>query len=312
MDLWRLRIFRKVIEHKSFSKAALAINLSQPTVSSHIKDLEEHYGCRLIDRVDRKAVPTRAGQLLYKYAKRLAQLVEEMETAMAGFQGDIKGQLVVGGSTIPAGYLLPRLVGAFRERYPDVRIALRVGDTEKIINDILSGALELGVVGAASNHKQIAQKIVMEEEMRVIVPGGHKWARKKSVSLEALSKEPFIAREKGSGTLMSLQKNLAEGGLTGNDVTGEALNIVAELGSTTSVIQGIKNGLGLSVLSPVAVAEDLAAGRLAALRIKSISLKRAFYLTRHKDRTLSPLGEAFCDFLNKDAVFSTANDTSRK
>ena len=102
----------------------------------------------------------------------------------------------------------------------------------------------------------------------------------------------------------------AESGLTGSNVTGEALNIVAEMGSTTSVIQGIKSGLGLSVLSPVAVAENLAAGRLAALKIKDISLKRAFYLTRHKDRTLSPLGEAFAAFLEEDALFPASSPDS--
>ena len=294
MDLWRLMIFRKVVDHKSFSKAARVINLSQPTVSTHIKDLETHYGCKMLDRVDRQAVPTKAGELLYGYAERLAALAEELETAMADFHGAVRGKLVIGGSTIPGDYLLPRFIGAFRKRYPDVSISLRVGDTEKILIDIQAGMLEIGVVGAAVGSTNIVQTILMEEEMRLIVPGDHKWARKKSVSLKDLSREPFIVRETGSGTLMSLRKSLSESGLAGGD-----LNIVAELGSTGAIVQGIKNNLGISILSPIAVDDDVRSGRLAALAVRGLTLKRAFYLSRHKNRSLSPLGETFYAFLKE-------------
>jgi len=175
MDLWRLKIFRKVVENNSFSKAADAINLSQPTISSHIKDLESHFDCKLIDRLEKKAVPTKAGELLYSYAVRLLKLYEETETAMSEFHGKIKGRLVIGGSTIPGGYILPELVGKFMSEYPEVRISLMVGDTKKIINDIIAGTLEFGMVGAKTNDKRIEQKELINEEMRVVIPGDHKW-----------------------------------------------------------------------------------------------------------------------------------------
>lgn len=292
MDLWRLTIFRSVIDNKGFSKAAEAINLSQPTISSHIKDLENHYGCQLIDRMGNKAVPTKAGELLYQYARRLSALYDETETAMAEFQGKISGRLVLGGSTIPAGYILPQIIGKFMEMYPDVRISLVVADTEKIAREIISGELELGVIGARIQDKRIYQEELIEDEMQVIVPSDHKWGRKKSIDLPELMLEPFIIREKGSGTLTSMRNSLALKGLDQQD-----FNVIAEMGSTQAVIQGIKSHVGISILSPIAVADELKTGNLKALRIKGHSLRRNFYLIRHKVKSPSPLSNAFIKFI---------------
>jgi len=295
MDLWQLRILCNVIEHQSFSKAAEAVHLTQPTISSHIKDLENHFGCRLIDRMGKKALPTKAGELLYEYAGRLLALQRETETAMAEFQGKISGRLIIGGSTIPGGYILPRLIGRFIHQYPDVKISLQVGDTGKILEDILSRSIELGVVGARAGDKKLTQQKLIEDELRLIIPASHKWSKRVSVDLKELLTEPFIIREKGSGTLASLDRSLREKGKNINK-----LNVVAEMGSTESVVQGIKGRIGLSILSPIAVSEELAAGTLQALTIKGINLKRNFYLTWHKDRSLSPLGKAFVEFLMKE------------
>ncbi len=295
MDLWRLKIFCRVIEHNSFSKAAAGLNLSQPTVSSHIKDLEQHFDVKLIDRLDKKAIATKAGELLYYYAGRLATLYEETEAAMSEFHGKIKGRLVIGGSTIPAGYILPKIIGGFMHTYPEVRISLIVGDTRKILDDILSNVLELGVVGAKAHDQRLVQKELINEEMRVVIPGDHKWAGKTSIGINALTSEPFIIREAGSGTWISIQKKLADQGLSGKD-----LNIVAELGSTEAVVQGIKSHIGISILSPVAVAEELAVGTLNALKIDGLDLDRQFYLTQSKNRSESPIGKAFRQFIEKN------------
>jgi DNA-binding transcriptional LysR family regulator len=253
MDLWQLNIFCKVVELKSFSLAGKTVHLSQPTVSSHIKDLEDHFGCRLIDRLAKEAVPTKAGEILYKYAYRLIALKDEAETALAEFHGKIKGRLIVGGSTIPGVYILPKMIGAFIQLYPDVTISLVNGDTEEINNHIIEGNLELGIVGAVAADKRILQEQLIEDELRLVVPAGHKWENTRTISLEMLFKEPFISREAGSGTLISIQENLNQIGYNLSD-----LNIVSEMGSTEAVIQGIKSKVGLSILSPIAIAEELA------------------------------------------------------
>ncbi len=294
MDLWQLNIFCKVIELKSFSRAGKAVHLSQPTISSHIKDLEDHLDCRLIDRLSKEALPTKAGELLYGYAKRMLALRDETETALAEFKGKIRGRLVIGGSTIPGTYLMPQLIGDFKKQYPDVIVSLKIGDTDNIIEGILNGNLELGIVGAKAETKKIVQKKLIEDEMRLIVPANHRWAGEKRVSLKRLLNEPFIVRERGSGTLKSLYQSLGDQGHSLED-----LKIMAELGSTQAICQGIKTGAGISILSTLAVAEDLQAGKLVALEVDDLNLKRNFYLTWHRYRSPSPLSQAFVQFLEK-------------
>lgn len=300
MDLWQLRIFRNVIEHQSFSRAAEAVYLTQPTISSHIKYLEDHFGCRLIDRMGRKALPTKSGELLYEYAGRLLALQEELEMAMAEFQGKMSGRLTIGGSTIPGGYMLPRIIGQFIHQYSDVTVSLVVGDTVQIVEDILSGAVELGMVGARIGEKRITQEKLIEDDMRLIVPANHKWADRNSIDITDLLKEPFIIREKGSGTLASIENSIKD---KGEDI--DSLNIVAEMGSTEAVVQGIKGSIGISILSSIAVFDELKSGSLKALTVRGMNLKRNFYLTLHKDRSLSPLGKVFVEFLKTSSGPST-------
>lgn len=295
MDLWQLHIFCKVVDLKSFSLAGRAVHLSQPTVSSHIKDLEDHFECRLIDRLAKEALPTKAGQLLYRYAKRLIALRDETESAMAAFKGKIKGSLSLGGSTIPGAFILPKIIGAFTARFPEVNISLTIGDTKQVVEAILSGDLELGVVGAISKDSGIAQTRLVDDQMCLAVPADHRWADKRRITLKQLLTEPFIIRESGSGTLKSIQASFAEAGLSTTE-----LKIVARIGSTEAIRQGIKNRMGVSILSAIAVAEDVAAGRLKTLSIEGLDLKRAFYLTHHRYRSLSPLCQAFIEYIDAE------------
>ncbi len=294
MDLWRLHIFCKVVELKSFSKAASSVYLSQPTVSSHIKDLEDHFECKLIDRLGREVAPTKAGELLYGYAAKMIALKENAERALAEFQGKVKGHLTIGGSTIPGGYILPPLLGQFKQAYPEVTVTLIESDTAGIIQDTLEGRVELGIVGAKAREVQLVQEKVMDDEMCLIVPRGHKWAATGHVRLEELIKEPFIMREPGSGTRKSIEQVLDRSG----HWFGQ-LNVVAEMGSTEAVRQAIKARMGVSILSECAVDDELAAGSLKKIGIKGMSFQRAFYLIVHKHRTQSPLCHAFVKFLKE-------------
>jgi DNA-binding transcriptional LysR family regulator len=296
MDLWQLAVFRHVVELKSFSKAARAVHLSQPTVSSHIKDLEEHVGARLIDRLGREALPTQAGRILYDYALRLLALREEAQTALAQHQGKLRGSLVVGGSTIPGGYILPAVIGRFNRQYPRVRLSLSVADTAEIVAAVAAGALELAVVGAESAQRAIIQEKLVDDRLRLIVPAGHPFAGRGRIAPSELAREPFIVRERGSGTLAAVRESLARAG-----APIEEWNIVAELGSTEAVRQGVKCGLGVSILSTLAVADELDRGTLCALELEGVALTRSFYLTRHRQRSPSPLAEAFIELLKAHA-----------
>jgi DNA-binding transcriptional LysR family regulator len=292
MDLWQLHVFCKVVENKSFSRAGQAVHLSQPTVSSHIKDLEDHFQSPLLDRLGKEVNPTKAGKLLYRYAKKLLALRDETEMAMAEFQGVLKGRLLIGGSTIPSAYVLPPIIGKFSQEFPDITISLVVGDSEYIAEEILSGNLEMGLLGAAFENKKIQQEKFLQDEMKLIVSASHPLAGRKRISLDQLFQLPFILRESGSGTLRSMKNSLENAGRSLDE-----LNIIAEMGSTMAVLQGVKENIGASIVSTLSIQEDLKYGTLKAISIDGLNLDRHFYLSWHKLRSLSPLGAAFKVFL---------------
>lgn len=292
MDLWQLKIFCKVIELKSFSKAGESVHLSQPTVSSHVKELENHFDTQLVDRLAKQAVATKAGELLYRYARRLLALQDETHAAMAEFLGNIKGRLSIGGSTIPGGYLLPRLIGLFTQTYPDVHIALLIADSAQVMARIIAGDVELGIVGAPSQNSHLSQTELMTDQSYLVVPDGHKWDQRDSVRLPEVAKEPFIVRENGSGTLKAFEHSLSQTGHTLAE-----FHIVAQMGSTEAVRQAIKSRVGISVLPAIAVEDDVKTGALHTLAIADLDMKRSFFLTCHANRTPSPLSRTFMSFL---------------
>lgn len=292
MDLWHLTVFCEVVKQESFSKAGRSIRLSQPTVSSHVKDLENHFGFRLIDRLRQRVEPTPAGRLLYQYAQRLLTLRDETVSAMAAFQGRLEGHLKVGGSTIPGAYLLPRAIGKFVNDHPHITLSLEIADTQKTIAAVAAGDLEMAVVGARSGNASLTQKALVSDVMRLIVPKGHKWDGRKQLHAQDLSTASFVIREPGSGTLKSVAQCMAEAGI---DI--DSLHVVAQMGSTEAIKQAIKGGVGVSILSTVAVADEIENGQLYALSISGVELERHFYLTTHRLRTSSPVAEAFMAFL---------------
>jgi DNA-binding transcriptional LysR family regulator len=299
MDLWQLKVFTSVVEKRSFSKAAEAIHLSQPTVSSHIKELEEHFGCRLMDRLGRETVPTKAGEILFSYAKKLLLLRDEAESAISDFQGKIRGHLVVGGSTIPSGYILPKMIAPLARAFSEVSISLVAGDTAEIIGQVTKGEIEVGIVGARVDSALVNQEKLVDDEMKLIVPSAHKWADLTQVECAMLFNEPFLAREQGSGTWRSITQSMEAAGFN-----PERLNIIATMGNTASVIQAVLGNAGISILSTIAVADLLESGRLKALTVKGLDLGRSFYITTHGKRTLSPLSKTFIKFIKESYLTS--------
>src|SRR6266571_8141771 len=183
MDLRRLEIFAKVAELGSFSRAAEALFLTQPTVSEHVRALEDELGVQLLDRLGRGAQPTPAGRLLLDYAARMLALGREARQAIDRYQGRVSGALVIGGSTIPGEYVLPALVGAFRAKHPEVSISLLIGSSRDVSLWVEEGRAELGVTGARPSARALHAKAIMSDELVIVVPAEHPWAERKTVSL---------------------------------------------------------------------------------------------------------------------------------
>ncbi len=297
MDIRQLEIFVKVAELGSFSKAADALYLTQPTISEHIRTLENELGVKLLDRLGRGAAVTKGGHLLLGYAQRLLALQREARQAMESFQGRMSGELLVGASTIPGEYVLPVMVGRFKEKFPDISITLLIGDSQTVIDWVVEGRAELGVVGARPPQRAIEYRELMPDDVVVVVNASHPWHGRKQVALEELRQEPLLIRERGSGTRAALEAALAEAG------TGlGAFRIVGEMGSTQAIKQAVKAGVGISVISRRAVEEECRAGVVWCLRVKDLKVVRSFYLAINRERSRSPLAEAFRAFLEAEAV----------
>jgi DNA-binding transcriptional LysR family regulator len=292
MDLRQLEIFAKVAELGSFSRAAESLHLTQPTVSEHIRALEDELGVRLLDRLGRGTGTTRAGQLLLSYATRMLALSREARQALEGFQGRMRGELVVGASTIPGEYILPILLGRFREKFPEVSTTLVIGDSQAVVDWVAEGRVEVGVVGARLPRRGLEFRELMPDEEVVVVPAGHPWQGRAEISLDELAGEPLLIRERGSGTRAALEKALERAGM---DLG--ALRIVGEIGSSQAIKQAVKAGMGITIISRIAVEEDCRQGLLAFLRVRDLAVTRAFHLLTHKERSRSPVAEAFRLFL---------------
>jgi len=292
MDLRRLEIFAKVAELGSFSRAAQALSLTQPTVSEHVRALEDELGVQLLDRLGRGAAVTRAGQLLLGYAQRMLTLSREARQAIDQFQGRLSGELVIGGSTIPGEYVLPALIGQFKAKQADITIVLLIGDSRQVTEWVDDGRVELAVVGARPGLRTLDARELMPDELVVVVPAEHAWARRSTVTLGEVQAEPMVVRERGSGSRQALEHALHEGG-----TSLAAFRVVGEMGSTQAIKQAVRSGVGISIISRRAVMDECAAGVVACLEIAQLEVRRAFYLVTHRDRTRSPLGVAFLTFL---------------
>ena len=297
MDARQIEIFVKVAELGSFSKAAEALFLTQPTVSEHIRGLEEELGVRLLDRLGRGAAPTKAGQLLLGYGRRILELHREARQALDQFQGRMSGELVIAASTIPGEYVLPALIGRFKEKYPDIAISLLIGDTQRVVEWVLEGRAELAVAGAQIDHRALEYRELMPDELVLVVSAAHPWHGKKTATLEEVRAEPLIVRERGSGSRHALEKALAEVGLGLSD-----FRVVGEMGSTQAIKQGVKAGVGISLISKRAVAEECQHGTLHCVKVKDLRFSRAFYLVTSTTRSRSPLAEAFRAFLISESA----------
>ncbi len=281
-----------MVELKSFTKAAEAVYLSQPTVSEHLRSLEEMVGQKLVDRLGREVLPTPAGQILYRYALQLLQLRQEATQALQQFSGTLAGHLTLGASTIPGTYILPALIGTFKARYPDIQTTLRIANSRLTAEGVLNGELEMGVIGARWNEPGLEWEEMFEDELVITVHPEHPWAKRRKVRLPELLQEPFIMRERFSGTRRVMSQILEEHGA---DLS--RLPVVAEMGSTEAVRQSIKARIGVSILSRHAVAEDVERNTLVTVALEGIRLRRPIFLIKRRQRELSPLCSAFLQHL---------------
>ena len=296
MDIRKIDVFCKVVELKSFTRAARALHLSQPTVSDHIRTLEEELGSKLVDRLGRQVEATPVGSLLYSYGVRILRLQQETLQAIAQFSGQFSGVMLIGASTIPGTHILPGLIGSFRRHFPDIKITVQISGSQDISRKVLAGEYDLGLVGAIWNERGLAWQPLFHDTLVLIAPPDSPLVDTQPIGIDALRKVPFIFREQGSGTRKVIAQALEAKGCKETE-----LDQVAQFGSNEAVKETVKAGVGVSMLSRRSVAEDLQRGTLVALSLADISGERPFYLVTRKNRALQPSVSAFANHLRAAA-----------
>jgi DNA-binding transcriptional LysR family regulator len=296
IDFRHLETFCRIAELKSFSKAADDLFLTQPTVSGHILSLEKTLSLHLFDRTNREVRLTKAGEIFLKYALKILTSRKDLLNALIEFSQGIRGELSLGASTIPGEYLLPKLMGDFKKEHPHMNISLKIADTKEITQYVLQDNVELGIIGAKLNNPSLLYEKYEEDEIMVVAPPDHHLlTQKKRVNVEVLLKEPWIIREEGSGTQMAVERALRRKGKS-----LKQFNVVIEMGSTSSVKEGVKAKLGLAFISKRAVEEELNQNLLSRINVEGIEpISRQIYIVSHRGRTFSPIGMEFLQFLKK-------------
>lgn len=293
MDDHKLRVFCTVAETKSFSKTSEIIHLTQPAVSLQIQALEEIYETKLFDRSSSTVSLTPAGEVLYKYAKEILALYATAEKVIGKLIGLVKGSITIGAGSNIGNYLLPSVITDFKNTNPKIKIHLQVGNTKRVVELLNSGTIDLGLVeGDVVRQKMIVKKLI-SDELLVIVPPQHPWAKKKEISITDLTKEPFIFREAGSGTRQIIEKFLARHGITPHD-----MKISVVLGSTEAIKDAVESGLGISIISRWAARKESKYGTLRLLSLREEKMVRDFSLVINKNTVSSNALDEFLTFLN--------------
>ncbi|MBE0425645.1 MAG: LysR family transcriptional regulator [Nitrospirae bacterium] len=292
MEDHKLKVFCTVAETKSFSKTSEIIHLTQPAVSLQIQALEEKYETKLFDRSSSTVTLTPTGEILYKYAKEILALYASAEKTIGKQTGLVKGSLTIGAGSNIGNYILPSVITEFRATHPKIKIYLIVGNTKRVVELLNAGNIDVGLVeGDVSRQKMIVKKL-LSDELILIVPPNHPWAKKKEVSISELVKEPFIFREAGSGTRQIIEKFLARHGITPHD-----MKISAVLGSTEAIKDAVENGLAISIISRWAARKESKYGTLRLLGLKEEKMMRDFSVIFNKNAVSSNALDEFLAFL---------------
>jgi LysR family transcriptional regulator, low CO2-responsive transcriptional regulator len=286
MTLRQFEVFLAIARAGSFHRAAGALHLSQPALSQHVRELEAALGARLFDRLARSVVLTDAGRVLAEHATRLFVTLADARQAIQDLQGVERGSLTIGASSTPGIYVLPQLLGTFRQRYPGIELTLRLGNSEGIERLVRASELDLGLVGGHQGCPGAAcLNTGLPDELRLVVPPGHRWASGREVPPERLADEPLLMREPGSATRELTERTLRAAGIHHRP------GLVLE--HPEAIKQAVAAGLGVAFLSIHAVHGEVATGRLHALRLRGLRLVRHFHLLHHEARTLSASARAF-------------------
>ncbi len=289
LNLHALRVFAAVVDHGGFTRAAAALHLSQPAVSKAVATLEREIGVSLLERDRRRVLLTEAGTALHERARELFAVERAAEEELRALRGLEGGVLRIGASTTIATYYLPPVLGGFHAAHPRVRLRVTSANTREIARLLLQRSLDVALVEGPVHHPRIVVTPWRDDELVLISRPDHPLASRARIGISALAGEPFIVRERGSGTREETEVALRERGI--------APPVALVLGSSEAIKQGVIAGIGLAVLSRAAVADQLHAGVLVALRVRDWKVTRTLSALHLRGRSPGASARRFEDDL---------------
>lgn len=291
MEFKQLEAFVAVVDYGSFSEAARKLYLTQPTISAHVRSLEEELHTRLILRTTKKTTITTRGYQLYDSAVRMLEIRNNL---LENFTGVQKHMIDLAASTIPSSYLLPEILAAFGKTHPDIYFHSIQADSAESINRVLDGTVDLALVGQNTRDETCVFLPFCQDKLVIATPITNHYLslQNKTVSFKDFIKDPIIIREKGSGTKKEMDLFLERIGITPSD-----LNVIARMNDLEGIKKSIVNGLGISILSARSAIDLQKTKQILLFPLEESAHKRTFYIVYSKNRILKPHVRQFIQFI---------------
>lgn len=294
MDFKQLQSFAAVVKYQSFTKAAEMLYISQPTISTHIRALEEELQSRLVLRTTKDVEITPRGRELYQCAEKIFQLRDSL---VESWQMETEHVINLGASTIPSAYILPEVLPGFLKSNPGIQIHIHQGDSRAIITQVLEGNIKLGMVGMKLSDENLTFLPFYRDTMVLITPVTEhyrKWKEREEVCMEALLAEPFLLREQGSGSRKCMENYFLQTGIRDQD-----LHVVARLNDQEAVKRLVSCGLGVSIISAKAAENFCQEGKLLSFPLPGLRAARNLYLVFRNQFILSEQITRFMEYVQK-------------
>ena len=287
---FRLKVFYTVAQTLNFNRAAEQLNISQPAVTKHIKELEQQYNTTLFDRAKKRIVLTRSGEILLQHAHLIFEQYQKLDFDINLLQNKTEGVLHIGASTTIAQYVLPSYLARFHQRFPEIKIELTMANSLVIEQMLVDKKIELGLVEGTTHNSDLKYSPFVKDEIVLISRPKNSLLKKRTISVKDLPKLPLLTRETGSGTSEIIDDYLQKSGLKFRD-----LNIHMQLGSTESIKNYLLFSDTFAFLSIYSVQQDLADDRLCIIDIDGIAMTRTFSFVTRQGQP-SPLSKLFVRF----------------
>ncbi len=289
LNLDQLATFQVAAKHCSFVRAAQELHVSQPAISAHIRNLEKTLGIKLFDQIGRKMFLTRAGEELYLYSRQIFSVMEETLEVMATLRSPHSGPLNVGADTTVGTYIIPKLLGKFHQIYPEVEILLKVLNHDPLVDELISKRIDMAVMARVPTRIPVFSEPLAQNELVLVAAPTHRLAGIAHVPFAELAREHFLLREPSSGTRAALEMAFHE--------AGYPLQTSMQVGNNSAIKRGAAAGLGIALLSRVALDLELQTNRLVILDVEGFPIIRQWHLVHLQDKNLSATAKVFKSFL---------------